>query len=253
MFTRDLVRVQRVRIALNHNRSIVLLSGGLDSATVLAYALSRGYETIAISFDYGQRHSMELESGKRICDHYGVERIVVNFNMRQIGGSSLTSEMDVEKRDIDELSKSIPTSYVPARNTIFLSIASAYAEVVDARTIFIGANAVDYSGYPDCRPEFFNSMENTLNLGTKLGQSSHIRISVPLQYLTKGEIIALGMRLKVPYELTHSCYRGGIEACGECDSCLLRLKGFMDSGFRDPVKYKNYPDFYEKYLGKSVL
>jgi len=250
---KDPARVQRVRIALNNNRSIVLLSGGLDSATVLAYAISKGYKPVAISFDYGQRHGKELESGKRICDHFGVERKVVNFNMRQIGGSSLTSEMDVETRNIDELSKSIPTSYVPARNTIFLSIASAYAEVLDARTIFIGANAVDYSGYPDCRPEFFNTMEDAINLGTKLGQDTRIRISVPLQYLTKGEIIKMGMKLGVPYELTHSCYRGEDEACGECDSCLLRLKGFMESGYRDPVKYKKYPDFYEKYIGLSVL
>ena len=246
-------RGQRVRIALTNNRSVVLISGGLDSATVLAYALSSGYETIALSFDYGQRHSIELESGKRICEHYGIERKVVNFNMKQIGGSSLTSEMKVETRSIDEISESIPTSYVPARNTIFLSIASAFAEVLDADTIFIGANAVDYSGYPDCRPKFFNSMEDTINLGTKRGQNSRLRIAVPLQYLTKAEIISLGMNLGVPYELTHSCYRGEEEACGECDSCLLRLKGFMDSGFRDPVKYKKYPDFYEKYPGKSVL
>ena len=250
---KDPDRGQRVRIALDNNRSIVLLSGGLDSATVLAYALSNGYKPVAISFDYGQRHSTELESGKRICDHFGVERKVVNFNMRQIGGSSLTSEMDVETRNINDLSNSIPTSYVPARNTIFLSIASAYAEVMDARIIFIGANAVDYSGYPDCRPEFFNTMEDAINLGTKLGQDTRIRISVPLQYLTKGEIIKMGMKLGVPYELTHSCYRGEDEACGECDSCLLRLKGFMESGYRDPVKYKKYPDFYEKYIGISVL
>ena len=253
MFTRDPDRVQRARIALTNKRSVVLLSGGLDSATVLAYALSHGYEATAISFDYGQRHSVELESGKRICQYYGIERKVASFDMKQIGGSSLTSDMKVETRSIDEIPDSIPTSYVPARNTIFLSIASAYAEVLGAGTVFIGANAVDYSGYPDCRPKFFNSMENTINLGTKLGQDSRLRIAVPLQYLTKGEIISMGMRLKVPYELTHSCYNGEEEACGECDSCLLRLKGFMDSGFRDPVKYKKYPGFYEKYLGKSVL
>lgn len=250
---RDPARGQRARIALTNNRAVVLVSGGLDSATVLAYALSLGFETTAISFDYGQRHSIELESGKRICEHYGIERKVVNLDMKQIGGSSLTSDMNVETRSIDEISKSIPTSYVPARNTIFLSIASAFAEVLDADTLFIGANAVDYSGYPDCRPKFFNSMENTINLGTKRGLHSRLRIAVPLQYLTKGEIISLGMSLKVPYDLTHSCYRGEEEACGECDSCLLRLKGFVDSGFRDPVKYKKYPDFYEKYLGKSVL
>ncbi|WP_393972257.1 7-cyano-7-deazaguanine synthase QueC [Oxyplasma meridianum] len=238
---------------MTNKRSVVLISGGLDSATVLAYALSGGYETTAVSFDYGQRHSIELESGERICQHYGIERKVVNLDMKQIGGSSLTSNMKVETRSIDEISESIPTSYVPARNTIFLSVASAFAEVLDADTIFIGANAVDYSGYPDCRPKFFNSMEDTINLGTKRGQHSRLRIAVPLQYLTKGEIISLGMRLKVPYDLTHSCYNGEEEACGECDSCLLRLKGFMDSGFRDPVKYKKYPDFYKKYIGKSVL
>lgn len=175
------------------------------------------------------------------------------MDFQQIGSSSLTSSMPVEKRDLLAIGNSIPSSYVPARNSIFLTIAAAFAESLDARTIFIGANAVDYSGYPDCRPEFFSSMERSINLGTKAGINGRIRIAVPLQFLTKGEIIRKGFSLNVPYEMTYSCYNGEDEACGECDSCLLRLKGFMEAGIHDPIKYKKYPEFYLDFLKKMKI
>ena len=159
--------------------------------------------------------------------------------------------MPVPERNMDEIKSEIPRTYVPARNTIFISIAAAYAETVNASTIFIGANAIDYSGYPDCRPEFFNSMEKTINLGTEYGIKNGFAINAPLQYLTKGDIVKLGRKLKVPYELTWSCYNGRKKACGKCDSCLLRLKGFMDANDIDPVEYEEYPDFYKKYLEKN--
>lgn len=168
------------------------------------------------------------------------------MDLRQIGGSSLTSDSPVPSRNIDEIKEEIPVTYVPSRNTIFLALAAAYAETVGATEIFIGANAIDYSGYPDCRPGFFNAMEETLNLGTKLGIERGLRINVPLQYLSKAEIIKMGVKLGVPYEKTTSCYNGNEKACGECDSCLLRLKGFQEAGMLDPVEYEKYPDFYHE-------
>lgn len=176
--------------------------------------------------------------------HFGVPHKVIDIDLRQIGGSSLTSDTPVPSRKMNEISEEIPVTYVPSRNIIFLALAAAYAETIEADEIFIGANAVDYSGYPDCRPEFFNSMEKTLTLGTKLGIEKGIRINVPLQYLTKGEIIRKGTLLDVPYEMTTSCYNGNAKACGQCDSCLLRLKGFQEVGIPDPVEYEQYPDFY---------
>jgi 7-cyano-7-deazaguanine synthase len=219
----------------------------------LAIAKNKGFEVTALSFSYGQRHSIELRSSKRISDHFNIDHRVFNMDFQQIGSSSLTSSMPVEKRGLSAIGNSIPSSYVPARNSIFLTIAAAFAESLGARTIFIGANAVDYSGYPDCRPEFFSSMERSINLGTKAGINGRIRIAVPLQFLTKGEIIRKGISLNVPYEMTYSCYNGEDEACGECDSCLLRLKGFMEAGIHDPIKYKKYPEFYLDFLKKMKI
>ncbi len=240
------------RYPLTMNKAIVLLSGGLDSSTSLAYARSIGYDVTALSFSYGQRHSIELQKGAQIADFYGVKRIVFDIDLRQTGGSSLTSDSMVEERDIEDISKEIPNTYVPARNSIFLSIAFSVCEVNNCDAVVIGANALDYSGYPDCRPEFFNSMEKSLNLGTRIGNEKGIRIMAPLQYLSKAEIIKLGSRLGVPYQLTYSCYNGNDEACGKCDSCLLRLKGFMEAGLVDPIKYAEYPKFYRDYLKKRV-
>lgn len=232
-------------------KALCLLSGGLDSATVLAYALSRGYECYVISFSYGQRHQKEMDSSSAIAKHFGVERIVANVNLTDIAKSSLTGHGEVAKRDLGAISDEIPNTYVPSRNIIFLSIAASYAESIGTRHIFIGANAIDYSGYPDCRPEFFNAFETALNRGTKSGLEDSFRIHVPLQYLKKSEIIGMGAGLNVPYELTTSCYEGGDEACGECDSCMLRLQGFKEAGKRDPIKYRRYPDFYQEYLKKN--
>ena len=231
-------------------RAVVLLSGGLDSTTTLAYALSKGYEVFPISFNYGQRHSRELESAKKIAEYYRLSLKIVSVDLRAIGGSALTDNVEVpERKDYREIGEGIPVTYVPARNMILLSIAVAYAEVVDANKIFIGANALDYSGYPDCRPEFIAAFQKAVNLATKRGvEGREIEIEAPLINLTKAEIVKLGMSLNVPYHLTWSCYRGGKKACGKCDSCILRLKGFMEAGFEDPLEYEEFPEFYKKYL-----
>ncbi len=225
-------------------RALVLMSGGLDSTTVLAYAVSQGYEVTGLSFDYGQRHRIELESSRRIAEYYGIRRNVFRVDLTQVGGSSLTGDIPVEKGQFGRVE--VPNTYVPGRNIIFTSIAGGYADIEGIETIMLGVNAVDYSGYPDCRPEFISSMEKTLRLG--MARSQNLSISAPLQKLSKSEIIRMGMKLGAPYELTHSCYEGGEKACGKCDSCLLRLKGFMESGFIDPVKYETYPEFYRKYM-----
>lgn len=237
---------------MHSEKAVVLLSGGLDSITVLAQAKSMGYECTAISFSYGQTHSRELDSSEAIASHYDVKRVVADVDLSRIAKSALTGHGQIDQRDIGEISKEIPNTYVPSRNIIFLSIAASYAESIGARHIFIGANAVDYSGYPDCRPEFFNAFEVALNLGTKSGNENRFQIHVPLQYLKKSEIIKLGKKLDVPYELTTSCYEGKEEACGMCDSCILRLQGFMEAGELDPVKYREYPDFYKNYKEKLV-
>lgn len=229
-------------------KAVCLLSGGLDSATVLALAGSRGYECHAISFSYGQRHERELQASGRIAEHYGVDRVVSDIDLRHIAKSSLTGHGEIQKRDLQEISGEIPNTYVPSRNIIFLSIAASYAESIGARHIFIGANAIDYSGYPDCRPEFYNAFEQALNAGTKSGTEEGFRIHVPLQFLKKSEIIELGTKLGVPYGMTTSCYEGGEEACGECDSCILRLQGFMEAGLEDPIKYRKFPGDYDRYL-----
>ncbi|MHB1507106.1 MAG: 7-cyano-7-deazaguanine synthase QueC [Cuniculiplasma sp.] len=225
-------------------KALVLLSGGLDSTTVLSHALSKGYEVTCLSFDYGQRHSIELQSSRKIAEKMKVERKVFSLDLRQFGGSSLTSEVDVEEGKFDR--EEVPNTYVPGRNIIFLSIAGAIADIKKCEAIMIGVNAVDYSGYPDCRPEFISSMEKSLRTG--LAFSSNLKIEALLQTMSKAEIIKYGIKLGTPYELTHSCYLGNEEACGKCDSCLLRLKGFMEAGYEDPVKYSEYPDFYKKYM-----
>ena len=224
-------------------KAIVLLSGGLDSTTTLAIAKSSGYDLFAISFNYGQRHKIELELAKTVAREIKAkEHRIINIDLRQFGGSALTDDIDVPThRGDEEMSTSIPITYVPARNTIFLSYALAYAEVIQCNNIFIGVTSVDYSGYPDCRPEFITAFEILANLATKAGVEGmdKIKIHTPLIHMTKAEIIKEGLSLGVDYGLTHSCYdpnEVGL-ACGNCDSCLLRLKGFKKLGVEDPLKY----------------
>ncbi len=224
-------------------KAVVLLSGGLDSTTALAIAAAEGYEIYAMSFQYGQRHTLEVESARKVAKAAGVARhLVVDFDMRAIGGSALTDQIDVPKDRLDnEPAAGIPVTYVPARNTIFLSFALAWAETLGAEEIFIGVNALDYSGYPDCRPEYIEAFERMANLATKAGVQGSLRLKIhaPLIEMTKAQIIKTGLDLGVDYSLTHSCYdptREGL-ACGRCDSCLLRLKGFAEAGARDPLRY----------------
>ncbi len=229
------------------NRAVSLLSGGLDSSTMLALVLSKGYEVTALSFDYGQRHKKELESARKIADYYKVEHRIMKLDLRTIGGSALTDQIEVPDAPIDQIGKEIPMTYVPARNTILLSIALGLAEVIKADRIFIGANHLDYSGYPDCRPEYFESINKTFKLATKVGvEGGDIKVEAPLLKFTKADIVRIADELKVPLELTWSCYKGGEKACGICDSCKLRLKGFMEAGIEDPIPYEHYPDFYVK-------
>ena len=226
-------------------KAIVLLSGGLDSSTALAVARSEDYELYAISFRYGQRHSLELESARQIARTLGVQKhIFADVDMQAIGGSALTDQLDVPKhRAAEEIASGIPVTYVPARNTIFLSFALAWAEVLGVEDIFIGVNAVDYSGYPDCRPEYIEAFEQMAKLATKAGVEGRMRVKIhaPLIAMTKAEIINTGLKLGVDYSLTLSCYDPSPEglACGKCDSCLLRLKGFAEAGARDPLPYVN--------------
>ena len=226
-------------------KSVVLLSGGLDSTTTLAIAKKKGFELYCLTFDYGQRHRIELDRAGNIARHFGaIDHQIVNIDLRQFGGSALTDSIDIPTgRSQKEIASEIPITYVPARNTIFLSFCLAYAEVKEANDIFIGVNAVDYSGYPDCRPEFIKAFETLANLATKVGVEGEqpIKIHTPLIELTKAEIIKKGLGLGVDYSLTHSCYdptEGGL-SCGACDSCQLRLKGFEESGVEDPAKYSN--------------
>ncbi|MFC4346960.1 7-cyano-7-deazaguanine synthase QueC [Kordiimonas lipolytica] len=226
-------------------KAVVLLSGGLDSATVIAIARDQGFDVHAISFRYGQRHSVELEAADRVVKHLGVtEHKTAELDLRLFGGSALTADIDVPKdRSDDDMSHDIPVTYVPARNTIFLSFALAYAEVIGAKDIFIGVNALDYSGYPDCRPEYIASFEAMANLATKAGvtEDERIRIQTPLIDMTKAQIVAEGTRLGVDYGLTISCYDPDTEgkACGHCDSCLLRKKGFAEASLADPTRYQD--------------
>jgi len=223
--------------------AVVLLSGGLDSTTVLAIAKSQGYAPYALSFRYGQRHVVELDAARRVADMQGVERhVIADIDLRVFGGSSLTSDLAVPKHDAtEELTDEIPTTYVPARNTIFLSFALAYAETVGAHDIFIGVNALDYSGYPDCRPEYIEAFQNMANLATKAGvNGQRLTIHTPLISMTKAQIVTAGIELGVNYGLTSSCYDPDSSGhpCGRCDSCLLRLKGFAEAGQTDPLTYQ---------------
>jgi 7-cyano-7-deazaguanine synthase len=224
-------------------RAVVLLSGGLDSATALAVAQRDGYEAYALSFDYGQRHDFELESARRVASAAHVrQHLVFPLNLRSFGGSALTADLAVPKdRAEAEMSHGIPVTYVPARNTIFLSIALGWAESLGISDIFIGVNVLDYSGYPDCRPEYLRAFEQMANLGTKAGVEgkSTWRIHAPLIQMTKAEIIRTGTELGVDYSLTHSCYDpdSAGRPCGRCDSCRLRLKGFAEAGLTDPLDY----------------
>jgi len=229
---------------LPDRKAVILLSGGIDSATTLAIAKNHGYEIYALSFRYGQRHQVELAAAMRIVRHFKVaNHLTVDIDLRVIGGSALTSDIAVPKnRKMEKTEKNIPITYVPARNTIFLSYALAWAEVIGANDIFIGVNAMDYSGYPDCRPEYITAYEKMANLATKAAVSGKQKIIIhtPLIAMSKAQIIHKGVGLGVDYSLTHSCYdpteQG--EACGHCDSCLLRLKGFRDAGMNDPIPYR---------------
>ena len=224
--------------------AVVLLSGGLDSTTVLAIAKNKGFDPYALSFRYGQRHVVELAAADRVAKAQGVLRHVTqDIDLRVFGGSALTADIDVPKHDsVAELSDEVPSTYVPARNTIFLSFALAYAETVGASDIFIGVNALDYSGYPDCRPEYIAAYETMANLATVTGvQGNRLKIHTPLIDMTKAEIVTTGLGLGVDYSLTSSCYDPADDGrpCGHCDSCLLRLKGFADAGTSDPLRYQD--------------
>ncbi|MBT3738158.1 MAG: 7-cyano-7-deazaguanine synthase QueC [Candidatus Marinimicrobia bacterium] len=224
-------------------KAVILLSGGLDSATCLAIAIDSGFLPYALSFRYGQRHEFELDSAKAVSKSMGVEKhIILDIDLRAFGGSALTDDIEVPKdRDETNIKNEIPVTYVPARNTIFLSFGLAYAETLRANDIFIGVNALDYSGYPDCRPEYIASFQHMANLATKVGveEKSDTNIHTPLIDLTKSDIIKAGLNLNVDYGLTHSCYdpeQNGY-SCGHCDACQLRIRGFEKLGLSDPIKY----------------
>ncbi len=223
--------------------AVCLLSGGLDSATCLGVARREGFDCYALSFDYGQRHRVELDAADRVAQHFGAkEHRTAKIDLRAFGGSALTADIDVPKHaSASELGTGIPITYVPARNTIFLSYAMAWAEVLEASDIFIGVNAIDYSGYPDCRPEFISAFEALANLATKAGVEGRTRLKVhtPLSKLDKAGIVKLGSEVGVDFSTTHSCYDPDAQgrSCGRCDSCLLRLKGFREAGLTDPIAY----------------
>jgi len=226
------------------SKAVVLLSGGLDSTTTLAIAKAEGFEPYALSFRYGQRHKVELESAARVAEALGVaEHVIADIDLRRFGGSALTAEIDVPKdRSLADMGDGIPVTYVPARNTVFLSFALAWAEVLGASDIYIGVNALDYSGYPDCRPEYIAAYERMANLATAAGVNDRqeLKIHTPLIQLTKAEIIRKGTECGVDYALTSSCYDPGADGrpCGACDSCLLREKGFREAGIIDPLRVK---------------
>lgn len=230
---------------MSEKKAVVLLSGGLDSTTTLAIALSEGFQAYALTFRYGQRHAAEIEAARRVAEALGAtEHVLVEFDLRRFGGSALTSDLAVPKdRPLDSMAEGIPVTYVPARNTIFLSFALAWAEVLGASNIFIGVNALDYSGYPDCRPEYLKAYEQLARLATRTGVEGQqeVQIQAPLLYLSKAEIIRRGLDLGVDYGLTLTCYDPSPEgrSCGHCDACLLRIKGFTENGMRDPALYQS--------------
>jgi 7-cyano-7-deazaguanine synthase len=233
------------------NKAVVILSGGLDSTTCMGFAKEAGYEIYPLTFDYGQRHRIEIVNARKVADYYGVadrQKVIELGFLREFGGSALTDDrIDVpttsagsdEDGVYKEGESEIPVTYVPGRNLLFLSIAASFAEAVGAEALYIGVNALDYSGYPDCRPAFIAKLEEVLAIATKVGvEGEPIRIETPLIDLTKADIVREGTRMNVPYHLTTSCYNGGEEACGECDSCRLRLKGFAEAGRNDPIPYR---------------
>lgn len=225
-------------------KAVVLLSGGMDSTTTAAIALSGGFDVHALTFRYGQRHQAEVEAARRVAERLGIhQHVVLDIDLRAFGGSALTAELDVPKdTPIDEIGQRIPSTYVPARNTIFLAFALGWSEVLGASDIFLGANALDYSGYPDCRPEFIQSFQTTANLATRAGVEGGNRLTIhtPLIALSKREIIEQGLALGVDYGITRTCYDPSPDgaACGRCEACLLRLKGFREAGLEDPAPYQ---------------
>ena len=225
-------------------KAVVLLSGGMDSTTVAAIALSRGFDVHALTFRYGQRHQAEIEAARRVAERLGIRRhVVLDIDLRAFGGSAITGDIDVPKdTPIDEIGQRIPSTYVPARNTIFLAFALGWSEVLGASDIFLGANAWDYSGYPDCRPEFIQSFQTMANLATRAGVEGGARLTIhtPLIALSKHEIIEQGLALGVDYGITRTCYDPSPDgaACGRCEACLLRLKGFREAGLEDPAPYQ---------------
>jgi 7-cyano-7-deazaguanine synthase len=224
------------------SKAVVLLSGGLDSTTTLAYALSKGYEVIPLTIGYGQRHSRELRSARAVAEHYRLRKhVTLDLDLSFLRTSALTSwDVSVPQHaSVEGIGSEIPVTYVPARNIIMLSLAASLCETEGGDSIFIGANAIDYSGYPDCRPEFFEAFQEVLRVGTKAGvEGRPIKVEAPILRMSKAEIVKLGKKLDAPLHLTWSCYNGGDKACGHCDSCLLRLKGFQDAGYMDPVPYE---------------
>lgn len=220
-------------------KAICLLSGGLDSTVTLAYAIREKYEVTALTINYGQRHVRELEAAKAVTSHYGVRHIIMNIPLNNLKSALTDASIPVPDRKADDIGYDIPDTYVPARNIIFLSIAAGVAESEGAGCVFIGANSIDYSGYPDCRPEFFQAFESMLEVGTKSGTMGRpVRIEHPILRKTKCDIVKMGKELNAPLHLTWSCYRGGNKACGRCDSCVLRLRGFEEAGMKDPVPYE---------------
>lgn len=225
-----------MRGMIDLKKAVVLLSGGLDSTTCMAVAASEGYELYPISFDYNQRHKRELECAKNVAKHFNAKEHRI-LKLDNVGGSALT-DPNIDVPDYNG-GDEIPVTYVPARNILFLSYALGYAEVIGAEAIFIGVSSVDYSGYPDCRPEFIEAFQRVAEVGTAAGvKGNSVKIITPIINLSKADTIKLGMKLGAPYKLTTSCYRGGEKACGECDSCTLRLKGFREAGYEDPIEYE---------------
>lgn len=226
-------------------RVVVLLSGGMDSATALAMAANEGSDVVALTFEYGQRHRRETEAARALAEHFRVrDHRVIAIDLAQIGGSALTDPGIAvpEGRSMADIGRGIPPTYVPARNTIFLSYALGVAEIVGAGAIYIAANAIDYSGYPDCRPEYYRAFQEVARLGTKRGVGGDpVEVRTPLIGMTKADIVRKGRQMGVPFELTWSCYLGRAKACGVCDSCQLRLKGFREAGVEDPIPYEDAP------------